>query len=56
MAIPSVTRRTEAVTIYLGYTFGENIGGTVSPPRGDPQSTEVSHGLVCLTVRWDVVR
>ena len=39
----------------LGYTFGENIGGTVSPPRGDPQKTKVSHGVVGLTLRWAAV-
>ena len=54
IAIPSVTRRTEAVTMCLGYI--ENIGGTVSPSRGDPENTEVSHGVVCPTVRWDAVR
>ena len=37
------------------YIFGENIGETVSPPRGDPQNTKVSHCVVSLTVRWDAV-
>ena len=55
IAIPSVTRRTEAVTMCLGYIIGKVLAVLYSPPGAIP-NTEVSHGGVCLTVRWDAVR